>query len=275
MIKSTTVGMQWQLRIGAILVFLAGIPLFLAPDHTDIYFAWTIKPPLLTAAFLGAAYWGAYFLGWLAARQPIWARARLAVAGPLLFTVLTLVVTLLHLDRFHLAGASPMAVFFTWVWMAVYIGVPVSMTFMLVRQWRAPGGDPRRVAALPVGLRLADGLGAAGALGFGLALFVAPAAAASAWAWSLTPLTAQAIAAWLLAIGVICAEVAWENDVACVKPVAISFTAISLLQLVAVARYPGDLAWGDARGWLYLAVLISLALVSLASWAVARPGNPA
>ncbi len=48
---------RWLLVVIAILVFLAGIQLFVLSDATDRYFAWTIRPPL-TAEFIGAGFSG-------------------------------------------------------------------------------------------------------------------------------------------------------------------------------------------------------------------------
>jgi hypothetical protein len=58
------------------LVLLAGVPLFLGSEQTDLYFAWTITPPL-TAAFLGAAYWSSLVLLFLSVRQTSWAKGHL------------------------------------------------------------------------------------------------------------------------------------------------------------------------------------------------------
>src|SRR6059058_1539621 len=88
------------------LVFLAGLQLTVFTDQTDTYFAWTIHPPL-TAAFLGAAYWAAVPVELIAARETVWAKARVAVPAIWLFTTLTLVATLVHFDRFHFS--SPIA----------------------------------------------------------------------------------------------------------------------------------------------------------------------
>jgi hypothetical protein len=74
-----------------------GVFTFLLSESTDRLFAWTIKPPL-TAAFLGANYWAASFLAFLSARERVWARARITYAVSVVFTSLTLLATLLHLD---------------------------------------------------------------------------------------------------------------------------------------------------------------------------------
>ena len=55
------------LRVAAVLVFLAGVQLFLFPRRTAEYFAWTIGSPM-TAVFLGASYWSAVGLELVASR---------------------------------------------------------------------------------------------------------------------------------------------------------------------------------------------------------------
>jgi hypothetical protein len=270
MTKLTTVGMKWQLLVGAILVFITGIVLFFGTQHTDTYFAWTINPPLLTAVFLGASYLSSFVLGLLAAREDVWARARLAVPGPLIFTILMLVATLLHLDRFHLNSPKPTAVLFTWVWLAVYAGVPISMTIMLIRQLRAPGDDLARQMPLPVWMRVAFIVLAMIILLVGVALFIVPQNVSLLWAWQLTPLTSRAIAAWLIGIGIVAAQVAWENDYTRVKPVMIFFTIFGLLQCLALARYPNDFAWGEPRGWVYLVFIAAVLLLGVLGWVGVR-----
>src|SRR5438309_9159242 len=76
--------MRWLLYAASTLVFLAGLQLTVFTEQTDTYFAWTITPPL-TAAFLGAAYWAAVPVEVIAARQTIWAKARVAVPAIWLF----------------------------------------------------------------------------------------------------------------------------------------------------------------------------------------------
>ncbi len=66
------------------------------------------------------------------------------------FTTLTLMVTLLHLDRFHLHAADLLTRSLTWAWLLVYAVVPPILTPVWWRQARtargglAPEGPPGR-----------------------------------------------------------------------------------------------------------------------------------
>jgi hypothetical protein len=274
-VKPLVPGMRRLLYVAAVLVLLAGFQLFVFTDRTASYFAWTIRNPL-GAAFLGAGYWASVAFEALAARQRIWANARIAVPTVLTFTVLTLVATLLHLGLFHLgsqfATSTQVA---TWAWIAIYVVVPLMMVIILAVQLRTPGGDPPRSAPLP---GWAYGLLAGQAvvlLGFGVALFAVPQAAAW-WPWKLTPLLAQATGAWLIGFGVAAAHELAERDARRLFPASFSAVLLAVLQLIALARYPGSFEWSSAAGVIYLAFLASMLAtggVGLAR-ARSRPGAP-
>jgi len=260
--KPLDVGMRRMLLVASALVFIVGIQLFVLSEQTDRYFAWTVAPPL-TAAFLGAAFWAAGILELLAARQRVWASARIAVPAVLLFTTLTLLATLLHLDRFHLDTASG------WVWLAVYAAVPPVMLALFVRQLRVPGGDPPRRAPLPRWLRLVLGLQAALLLVVGAVLFLAPQLTTPLWPWMLTPLTARAVGAWLLALGLGAAHLIRENDWERGRVAMPSSAVLGALELVALARYPGALDWSGPRAWVFLLFVVSILAVGLYGWRAA------
>lgn len=186
--------MRVMLMLASVLVFISGVQLFVFTEQTDRFFAWTIKPPL-TAAFLGGAYWSSMLLEWLAAREMYWAQVRGAVSAVLGFTLITLVVTLVHLDRFHLDSDDVLTRTAAWAWLIVYAVVPPVLAILLIMQMRAPGGDPPVVAPLPAWLWPIIGLQAAALLAVGAMLLVAPGCAVPLWPWQLTPLTARAIGA--------------------------------------------------------------------------------
>ncbi len=254
--------MRWLLYAASTLVFLAGLQLTVFPEQTDTYFAWTIAPPL-TAAFLGAAYWAAVPVELIAARQKIWARARVAVPAIWLFTTLTLVATLLHFGKFHFSSSVASAQGAAWFWLAIYVGVPVVMLLIGWLQIRTPGGDPPRGPAAAIWMRaLVVGQGV-GMLAFGVGLFAIPDIIAPSWPWTLTTLTARAIGAWLIGIGVAALHANRENDVSRIRPLAGGYTAFALLELVAIARYTGNVNWSAPAAWVYLAFLLSVLPVGL------------
>ena len=148
--------MRRLLQLAAFLVFLAGLQLFVFPLRTEDWFAWTIDVPM-TAVFLGASYWSSAVLEVAGSRADRWDHARLSVWTVFVFTTLTLVVTLVHLDKFHLGADQPASArLVTWGWLAIYAGVPVAMLVVAWRQTRAGrAGSPsqRRRRPLPTGLR--------------------------------------------------------------------------------------------------------------------------
>lgn len=253
------------LWLAAILVFLAGFQLFVFTTETDEWFAWTIDSRL-TAAFLGAAYWSAIGLEVGAAMARSWHHARVAIPAVFTFTALTLLVTLWHLERFHLGDRFELGTqVVTWGWIAVYVIVPVAMVAVVARQ--------RRLAApavpshpLPAVVRVALAVLAIGLLGLGVALLLAPSWAADAWPWPLTVLTARAVGAWLVGLGVGAGHALVIDDAPALRPLAITGVAFVVLQAVALARY-GDELTGGARTVVYVLALLLLGTVS--GWALA------
>lgn len=257
--------MRWLLYAAGTLVFLAGLQLTLFSEQTDTYFAWTVTPPL-TAAFLGAAYWSAVPVELIAARQRTWAQARVAVPAIWLFTTLTLIVTLLHFDRFHFSSPVASAQGAAWFWLAIYAGVPVAMLVIGFLQVRVPGGDPAPGPRPPMWMRIAGCAQGGGMLVFGAGLLVAPAVLASVWPWTLTALTGRAIGAWFVGLGFAAFHAMRENDLSRIRPLAGGYLAFAVLELVAIARYAGDVNWSAPAAWVYLAFLLSILPVGLFGW---------
>ena len=264
-------GLRWLLVTAAVLVALAGIQLLVFTAHTGQYFAFTITSPL-AAAFLGAGYWAAVPIEALAARQRHWANARIAVPAVLTFTVLTLAVTLTHLNQLHLGARYPATTqAVTVAWLAIYIGVPALLATFLLRQARAPGTDPPRTTTLPAWLRATLAAQATALAAAGTALFTAPAQTAPAWPWPLTPMLAQATGAWLLALAVASAHTIIERDPRRLRPAAAGSIALPLLLAATLARYPHQFHWHTTTAIAYLTLLATMLLTGTAILAQGRP----
>ena len=138
----------------AVLTALAANQLLVVASFTDRLFAWTIavRP---TSAFLGAAYAAGFVLAIVALRRHSWREVRVALVTVTVFTVLTLIPTLIHLHIFHLSewriGCGQLA---AWIWLAIYLGVPIACLSVVARQQhtRQRRADrPPDAALAPVG----------------------------------------------------------------------------------------------------------------------------
>ena len=262
--------MRRLLYVAAGLVFLAGIPLFVFPGHTDRYFAWTIDSRM-TAVFLGAAYWSAIGLELVAARAESWHRARIAVPAVFVFTSLTLGVSLVHLHKLHLHHHLPLgARIVAWAWLAIYATVPIVMAAGWIAQHRRPVSLPT-ATGLPAAARVTLLALAVLLLASGALLLAAPGLAYRAWPWTLTPITRGAVGAWLIGLGVAAGH-AWRiDDKPSLRPLGLTGVAFGLLQAVALARHGDELDWSGLPAVVYVTVLVALTVVS--AWAL-LPGRP-
>ena len=254
--------MRRLLLAASALVFLAGFQLFILTEHTDLYFAWTIQPPL-TAAFLGASYFSSFLLEFLASRETEWAKGRVAVPAVFAFTTLTLIATILHADRFHFNSPELLARFAAWFWLAIYAIVPIAMLAIWIRQGRMRGEDSPRSFPLPPLMRIVLVIQSIVMLAIGVGLFVLPTSVSLFWPWKLTALTSRAVGAWSVGIGIAVLHSALENDFDRVKPGLVSYLSLGVLQLIALARYPADIDWMKSAGWIYLLFVVSVFLVGL------------
>jgi hypothetical protein len=253
--------LRWLLYTAAVLVFLAGVQLFVFPLRTDRYFAWTIDSPM-TAVFLGASYWSAMGLEVGAARAKEWAGARVAVPAVFVFTSLTLLVTLWHLDRFHIATDLELATqAVTWTWLAIYTFVPVLLVVAVLAQRRSstavppPSGLPAPVQPVLAGLAVL-------LLGLGIALLIAPSWADAAWPWPLTPLTGRAVGAWLVGLGTATAHALVIRDRPSLRPLGVAGVGFGLLQTIALLRHGDELDWGTPAAVGYVTVLAVVTVLS-------------
>jgi hypothetical protein len=249
--RAMTPGVRAGLVAIASVIFWLGLSLYVFPSDTDDLFAWTISPPL-TAAFLGGSYWASTTLAAACAYERDWARGRAFAAPYLVAGVVLLVVTLVHIDKFHMDDVTG------WAWLVLYAIFPPSVVVLLLRQLRQPGGEPERAAPIPRPLVLAQVAFGLVLSALGTALIVAPVDAASLWPWTLTPLTGRAIGTFVLAQGVLALAVAREADWGRVRPATLQNLVLGVLHLGALARFSDTLDWGTFGAWAYLAGVLFL-----------------
>ena len=226
-------GVRALLTVFAVLTLLATHQLFVRAEHTAQGFAWTIQPPL-TAAFFGAGYAAGCVLVLLALQRGTWASARVGYLTVLLFVVLASAATLLHLDRFHFDAADALPRAAAWIWLAVYLVVQAAVLLVA-----------------------------------GVALFLVD-SSRGLWPWELTELTARAMASWLVALGVGAVLAVAQDDLVRLRPAAITSVVLAVLQLAALVRFGGDVAWDRPSSAVYVLALLGMLTVGVAGVVRAR-----
>lgn len=241
----------------ALLSIVFGPLLYLFPNHTDRYFAWTITPAM-SAVFIGAGYISGALVILLMLWLGRWHPMRPFTLGGWGFIVAILAATLLHWDRFH------HGTLFFYVWFIVYAAGP----FLLpIAYWR---NERHNIPPAPAELLLARplrlGLIAAGAVFtvLGIVLFINPALFIPLWPWELTPLIARVIAAWIFLPALGALGVVYEPRYSAYRPLIRLSIIWALLVLVGSWRYVEAFDFGRPLTWLwfiYLSTIIPVVAV--------------
>jgi hypothetical protein len=234
-----------------VILALAIWVLYLNPDETDQFFAWTIKPRMTPLA-MGAGYaMGAYFF----ARVLIstrWHHVALGFLPITAFTIVMLLATVLHWDRFHQGTVSFM------LWLVIYIITPFLVPLIWLRNRATdPGTADPGDWIVPLWVRRGAGLAGLAVTAFALLIFLFPDVAMRAWPWQLTPLTARVLAGWLMLPGiggiVLSSEPRWSGGW---RLLVESVSVGALLFFIGVARAWTDWQFANPLNGLVLAAMV-------------------
>ena len=272
-------GTRWLLVAFSVLTLLGVVQLLLLADVADRYWAWTIHTEA-TAAFLGAGYAAGFVLAMLSLRQTQWSRIRIPLVTVAAFTVLTCVATLIHLHRLHLTSRGSIARGVAWIWLVVYLLVPVVCLVVIARQERRRKRAEAVLRPMPDWLTVllaAEGalLFAAGAVLFAGGMVVhhdVPSSATDFWPWALMPLGAQVTGAWLIAFGVATAMAIRDGDLSRLFVSAVAYTFFGVFELVAVIWHWPQVSLQGTWRWTYPVVLVAIVLTGAYGWCAARRG---
>src|SRR5215216_4999970 len=248
---------------GVCLTVGTGIGLYLFPDRTADYWAWTIKSPL-TAAFFGAGYLSAAVALGLAARAPSWERVRIVAVAAFTLTSLALVATLLDLDTFAF-GEGGLTEAVAWVWLAVYVALPPAVLVAFILQERLVRETAEDPAALPASRLVCAVTGAVIVL-LGIGLFADWSWLVARWPWPLPPLPARVVGAWLCTYAAVLLWFALRERSWVRGRIGVVSAVIALaLDIGAAVRYSSGLD-DDASTIVYLAGVSGLLVILLGIW---------
>jgi len=247
-------GIRAFLWVATPLAFLGGAQVTLLSSHTETHWAWTIALPI-SAIFIGASFSATSVLFAWGLTQREWIRVRAVVSGGPFVTVGLLVATLRHVGQFH--GAVGV------IWVEAYVFAVPAFLAAAVQQLTVPGRDRPVEERLPALLRGALALQAATMLVWGVLLFARPHHAGAVWPWPLAPLSAEAIAAWLLGIGGSAAYIAIRGDRADMPGAALSYIVLGALW-IGGAIFAGDAFHSDLDAVLYVLFAVGVIAVGVA-----------
>ena len=200
----------WPLKIWFVFPVLFGVgavlTIALAPENTTSNFAWPIASVTM-AAVLGAYYVASALLFVLPLLARRWEMIRVMVLPTALFSTAELLATMLHWDKFSV-GSAPVSVWF----LSYLLPPPIFVGAFVFHAWwaRRRGSG---VLADPLSTDVRRALVHWGALLalIAVAVFVFPQVLVNNGPWPFTPLTARALAGWLLAAGALMLSMAREN----------------------------------------------------------------
>jgi hypothetical protein len=256
-------GIRAFLLVATPLAFLGGTQVTLLSKHTEKYWAWTIALPI-SAIFIGASFLATAVLFAWGLSQREWIRVRAVVSGGPFVTVGLLVATVRHVDEFH--GAVGV------IWVEAYVFAVPAFFAAAIHQLLVRGHDRPVEDRMPGWLRAALGLQAVAMLAWGVLLFSRPHHASAVWAWPLTPLAAEAIAAWLLGIGASAAYISVRGDRADMPGAALSYIVLGGTW-IGGAIFAGDAFHSGLDAVLYVAFAAGVIVVGTAGAVLGYRGD--
>jgi hypothetical protein len=248
--------MRNALVVSALILLGLGLDLTLFPGKTATFFSWPIAPNLSAGTF-GAFYFTALAALIIAMRGWVWARIRPVLPGGIVFSALLFLATMIHLGKFNFDAPGTAAKIVAWVWTIAYaILPPVLLIAVLGPQRHEPGTDPPRERLVPWFRAAVVTLGAV-MIAVGVALWVAPEQVAKVWPGALTALTGRVLGSWAIGLGLVYAVSGLDDRRQSVEPAAGALALMGVFQLLTLARFNGDVSWGEAGAWLYVAFLVA------------------
>lgn len=240
------------------LAIVAGPVLYLLPEHTAIYFAWHIQQPL-TPVLMGAFYL-AGIGNFAAVKVNRWSLARVQVPAIIVFAVMMLAATVLHIPVFN--WSHPIA----WAWLAVYVVSPLATTGLFVvteRDYHPPSPAGARLPAFfapaMIALAILEAL-------IAIALFLLPQSVAPLWPWSLTPLTARVIGGWHLGGAALKAMLARQHTLATAWVGLLANAITVTLFLIGAWWHRAHFDGPALTTALYLLMLVINGSISIYAW---------
>ena len=257
------------LVVAAVLSAIAGIELFVLSDRTAQFFAWTVNPPIAAGFFGGgflaitvAALWGL----WVGDARQVEPFLPVAIVA----TAAILIASVIHLDRFHLTSPDPLPLLAAWVWLIVYVVVPLALLAywfrsMPARRFEAVRRGLRR--PIPPALRAALAALCISTVILAVIAFVLP--TSLRWPYQLTPLTGRMNGAFLASLAAATLVILLTDDLVRLRVAPVTLIVFGAMSLITLVRFQDTVSTTGAGIWIYVALFGATALLGAAVLALA------
>jgi hypothetical protein len=242
-------------------LWLAFLILYLFPHESGQRFAWEINP-FIMAIYMGAGYLGGSFLFLITLVGKRWHRVAAGFPAVTGFTIMMLLATILHWNRFDI-NHFPFQ-----LWLILYVVTPVLVP---VLWWRNRVTDPK---VPEPGDILVPKLVRTGVLLVGLAILLVSVVSffwqsllIQVWPWALTPLTARILAGWGVLLGAGSIALSTDARWSSWRVAGGSIAIWHFLYLIGSFIHAGDFKDGQWLNWFNLSVVgFLIALSALVVW---------
>jgi hypothetical protein len=239
---------------------LAFLILYLFPQESGQRFAWEINPFIMDV-YMGAGYLGGSFLFLITLFGNRWHRVSAGFPAVTGFTIMMLLATILHWNRFDI-NHFPFQ-----LWLILYVVTPVLVPWLW---WRNRVTDPRvpetgdiiLPAFMLVGVRIIGFI----LLFISIASFIWPSMLIQVWPWTLTPLTARVLMGWGVLLGVGNIAISTDNRWSSWQVAGGSIVIWHFLYLLGSFIHSGDFKNGQWFNWYNISVvglLVAVAVISI------------
>lgn len=254
----------WPLRAWfAAEVFFAGASssaTLLAPQATESNFAWPVQP-VVTAALFGAIYFSALLLMIAGVFTKIWEYVRVVVLPSAAFTAVMLVPTFLHWDRFSIGSIS-----FA-LWLASYVlPPPIFIGCYLWQQRRSQAIGVGITQPLPTVARAFLFSNGAALTVFAILVMLVPSILQTIAPFAFTPLTARALAGFIVLAALLQLSMAFENDWPRAKVATAMLVPLPIVALFQLVRFGDSVQWSNVALWIFLVDLGLVAALIIKLW---------
>jgi hypothetical protein len=250
-------------------LILAFLILYVFPDQYGDRFAWKIQPNV-TSLLIGSGYLGGAYMFVFAIFGRKWHRVKAAFPPVTSFTIMMLLATFLHWDRFdinHLAFQ---------LWLILYIITPFLIPYLWIKNHTTDPGTPEpddlEVPAFAKWAFLAFGIAS---VIWAVVMFLAPQFAINIWPWKLSPLTARVLGGWFSLLGIGGLFTSRDPRWSAWRIPLQSIALWASLVVIGAFMNPGDFPGGVWNSFTIGTLLSVLALVGFQVWMESQKKKPA